>query len=604
MSEKKRRVRRFQKQTEKMVKLLKETLAAEAAEAAEEARLFNLEHPHQVVSSTPFQEKEFGDKPLQTIRASKDITPDLSAIVVSLALFDGSRMLFACSGLAIPSGTTKLELRRFVTSRRLVEEFNKNRNIDDKLRIDVCLPDNTHMDGFLGLYDKDIAIVTSCDFTYCAPTKDVCPVNLDLHAPLPSDGKIIAAARAFGSGRLMVTSGLLTGNGIARWEQITEAALGGPLVDQDAKFLGVNIRVEGPSSWFLPLMALCKRLENFQLLSSRTTDFRGYSLPPFVSSIIPSGFWFRIKQLDSLGYPRPPPLVLEFNGELLETFEEKFGQLLAWKGYPYSVSNPRSREYVWPLLPRDVVTNISRSVVKLASFNGSVRSFACTGLLIKWPGTEGTRTVILTSASLVRSRDDHFKIDNNLTIDVFLPPKQHAKGTLVFYHLNANLAIVSLDKGIRGIRPFDICHKGDLSKPVVAIARKIEAGFLMASKGEVVEYNPRDSYFEKLMLSTCKINKAGIGGPLINFDGAFVGMNHYDGSEVTPFMPRREIVQILKGEVNWRRQSGLSMDVLHGVGCGSRIHRRRWPVPEPYWYHGLLTMDKYDLHPHIGRQLQ
>ena len=90
---------------------------------------------------------------------------------------------------------------------------------------------------------------------------------------------------------------------------------------------------------------------------------------------------------------------------------------------------------------------------------------------------------------------------------MFLPPKQHAKGTLVFYHLNANLAIVSLDKGIRGIRPFDICHKGDLSKPVVAIARKIEAGFLMASKGEVVEYNPRDSYFEKLMLSTCKINK-------------------------------------------------------------------------------------------------
>ena len=69
--------------------MLKETLAAEAAEAAEEARLFNLEHPHQVVSSTPFQEKEFGDKPLQTIRASKDITPDLSAIVVSLALFDG-----------------------------------------------------------------------------------------------------------------------------------------------------------------------------------------------------------------------------------------------------------------------------------------------------------------------------------------------------------------------------------------------------------------------------------------------------------------------------------------------------------------------------------
>ncbi|XP_044412102.1 uncharacterized protein [Triticum aestivum] len=459
------------------------------------------------------------------------------------------------------------------------------------------------MDGFLGLYDKDIAIVTSCDFTYCVPTNDVCPVNLDLHVPLPSDRKVIAAARMFGSGRLMVKLGRLTGDSRARCDGITEAALGGPLVSHDGKFLGVILCVEGTSSLFLSLMALRERLEHFQLLSSKTRDFRRYSLPADVSIIIPSGFWFIIKKLESVGYPMPPPLVLEFNGKLLETFEEEFGELLAWKGYPYVVSNPCSREYVWALLPRDVVTNISPSVVKLASFNGNIRSFACTGLLIKWPGAEGTNTVILTSASLVRSRYDHFKIDNNLTIDVFLPPKQHAKGTLVFYHLNTNLAVVSLEKRIHGIRPFDICRKGDLSKPVVAIARKIEAGFLMASKGEVIYGQTCSIYVEKLMLSTCKINKAGIGGPLINFDGAFVGMNHYDGSEVTPFLPRRGIVQILKGEINWRRQSGLSMDILHGVGYRSQIDRRRWPVPEPYWHHDLLGMDKYDLHPHVGRQL-
>lgn len=73
------------------------------------------------------------------------------------------------------------------------------------MQIEVCLPDNTHIDGFLGLYDKDIAIVTSLDF------HDVCTIDLDLQAPLPSDGKIIAAARGFESGRLMVTPGLLTG---------------------------------------------------------------------------------------------------------------------------------------------------------------------------------------------------------------------------------------------------------------------------------------------------------------------------------------------------------------------------------------------------------
>jgi hypothetical protein len=45
-------------------------------------------------------------------------------------------MLFACSGVAVPSGMAcKLDLTRFVTSRRLVDEFNKNRNIDDELRV-------------------------------------------------------------------------------------------------------------------------------------------------------------------------------------------------------------------------------------------------------------------------------------------------------------------------------------------------------------------------------------------------------------------------------------------------------------------------------------
>lgn len=74
--------------------MAKQCLAAKAADDAWAARLFSLEHPDPVVSSTPFQEKEFGnsgspDKALQAIGVTKDITPDLSAIVVSLALFDG-----------------------------------------------------------------------------------------------------------------------------------------------------------------------------------------------------------------------------------------------------------------------------------------------------------------------------------------------------------------------------------------------------------------------------------------------------------------------------------------------------------------------------------
>uniref|UniRef100_A0ACD5WPV8 Uncharacterized protein n=1 Tax=Avena sativa TaxID=4498 RepID=A0ACD5WPV8_AVESA len=525
-------------------------------------------------------------------------------------------MLFACSGVAVPSGPPcKLDLTRFVTSRRLVDEFNKNRNLDDNLRIDVCLPDNAHIDGFLGLYDERIAIVTSCDCD-----SDVYPVDLDLQAPRPSDGKIIAAARAFKSARLMVTPGHLTVGGDASWTQITEAALGGPLIDHEGKFLGVILHIDNAESpSFISPGVLRERLEHFQILTTEISDFRGYSLPPGVFSIVPSGFWRSIHRLKSDGYPMPPlgtepgfyreggeedndcwryarswhrglwaknscwlVVVLldaelrwseatggattgdstnKVNGELLNSFCEEFGELRAWKEYPYKVTNPDSWESVWGLLPRDVVTNISRSVVKLASFKGSVRSFACTGFLIKWPGTRGMRPVILTSASLIRSRDDHYDIDKNLTIDVFLPPGQNVKGTLIYYHLGINLAIVSLAKGIHGIRPVDLCRKDDLSKPVVAIGRQIKEGFLMATKGEVCG-DPGLSSSDYGM-STCKINKAGIGGPLINFDGAFVGMNHYDGKEAR-FLRRRKIVEILKREIKRRIQRG-STGMLHGV---------------------------------------
>ena len=44
-------------------------------------------------------------------------------------------MLFACSGITIPGGESKLRLSRFVTSAHLVQEFNRNRHRDEKLRV-------------------------------------------------------------------------------------------------------------------------------------------------------------------------------------------------------------------------------------------------------------------------------------------------------------------------------------------------------------------------------------------------------------------------------------------------------------------------------------
>jgi len=65
------------------------------------------------------------------------------------------------------------------------------------LQVEVCLPDRRTINGFLGLYDKDIAIVTSFGF------QAVHPVDLDVEATVPPDDRVLAVGRAFKSGSLM-----------------------------------------------------------------------------------------------------------------------------------------------------------------------------------------------------------------------------------------------------------------------------------------------------------------------------------------------------------------------------------------------------------------
>ena len=115
---------------------------------------------------------------------------------------------------------------------------------------------------------------------------------------------------------------------------------------------------------------------------------------------------------------------------LVNTFEEAFGDI-----YPKGV---------WRELGKKASSNIARYVVALASFIGTViysnvpltmpylhfihhlnlkvksrytgykRSFACTGFFIEWNGS----TIILTSASLVRSSSDENRIDENLRVGI------------------------------------------------------------------------------------------------------------------------------------------------------------------------------------------
>jgi hypothetical protein len=97
-----------------------------------------------------------------------------------------------------------------------------------------------------------------------------------------------------------------------------------------------------------------------------------------------------------------------------------------------------------------------------------------------------------------------------LQIDVFLPPNQHATGTLELYHSDYNIAVISVQPRLRCIHPENIFHGEKGRKKVVAIGREVEDGVLMGTIGFVPDKpydKPRNLDCKDLKLSTCKIKK-------------------------------------------------------------------------------------------------
>ncbi|KAL6616756.1 hypothetical protein ACP70R_039026 [Stipagrostis hirtigluma subsp. patula] len=243
------------------------------------------------------------------------------------------------------------------------------------------------------------------------------------------------------------------------------------------------------------------------------------------------------RDLESLGYPERPKFVP--NMILCNTFEETFGDTYD--------------EGVWSELSETISSKISRNVVSLASFHGETRKFVCTGFFIEWNGC----TTILTSASLVSDFIGDNDIAENLRIEVLLPNKQHRKGTLQHYNLHYNVALVSVkdlhyNVPLVSVKDLPIFHPSDSqhqrhnqSRGLVAVGRCFKSGILMAAKGQHTKWS---CYLDCKLLqySTCKIAKAGIGGPLVDFDGNFIGMNFFEyNGNGTPFLPWSVILDAL-----------------------------------------------------------
>ncbi|CAD6335761.1 unnamed protein product [Miscanthus lutarioriparius] len=250
---------------------------------------------------------------------------------------------------------------------------------------------------------------------------------------------------------------------------------------------------------------------------------------------------------DLKSHSYPMPIRLEGGMRLINTFEEEF------------------IEDTWIKLSKKVASGISRSV---ASFKGEERFVACTGIFVD--SNESTSRV-LTSASLVRTCADEYKIADNLRIKVYLPNKQVAEGTLQHYNLSYNIALVSV-LGFRCLQTAELHNQRQIEPhmEVVAVGRIFESGKLMAAS-EIVADKEGNLDCKELMISTCKVTKAGIGGTLIDFDGNFIGMN-FHGMEETHYLPRSMVLELLR-----------HFEGSDDADEASYKKPNRWPVPEPRW---------------------
>jgi hypothetical protein len=97
-----------------------------------------------------------------------------------------------------------------------------------------------------------------------------------------------------------------------------------------------------------------------------------------------------------------------------------------------------------------------------------------------------------------------------LQIEVFFPPNQHATGKLELYHLDYNIAVISVQKRLRGTHPENIFHTEKPRKKVVAIGCEVNDGVLMGKTGVVAKKpydKPSKLDCKDLELSTCKMKK-------------------------------------------------------------------------------------------------
>ncbi|XBH94076.1 hypothetical protein VPH35_084913 [Triticum aestivum] len=501
---------------------------------------------------------------------SKQVLSRLSMSVVALASFHGDTKLRECTGICIESSCP--DATSFLTSINLIpltwhaSKITKNLTIADP---------EIYVDFFI----VNVAGVNAAH------------VSLDHEMQFEPYRKVAAICRNFNSGLLTDTSGVDLASPSARTDetmfstcQIHKVWVGGPLVDFDGNFIGLNC-------------SCTKEKKTRYVRRSAILRFLGVHGMVSVKEVVDDATRAFLKSLAG-----EPCYNIQGVKCIINHLEDTFDEDILHKPFKGVASEMKRSD--GSLLKKtaaelasesskSLASEMNKSVVSLASFNavavsGSkpcdvkhyikqtrfAKKFACTGVFIKCNACSAT---ILTSASL---------------IEVCLPNKFRVVGILNFYNLHYNIALIDI------IGYWDP-HAIQISEhPVTSFMDVIVVGCLfayhklMAVEGKVLIGKQSELDCTELCVSTCKITKVGFGGPLIDTDGNFVGMNFYDEEE-TPFLLRDVIHRLLmklnkewtcghdtivEGDENIWLLPGRTYKntdtILGGDG-------NKWPLPEP-----------------------
>ncbi|XP_051189833.1 uncharacterized protein [Lolium perenne] len=463
---------------------------------------------------------------------SKEVLSRLSMSVVALASFDGNTKLRECTGICIESSCS--DATYLLTSINLIPYTWPRRTITERLRIEVRLPNNKTVSGWIEDPERyiDFFIVKINNVS----AAHLSHLSLDRVMQFEPYRKVAAIWRYFDSGKLKTTGGVDLASVCAHTD---EKMLSTCQIHEQAAFSLVEEDVEDSVR---------------ERIKSRYGE----------SCFLMPGRGQYINRLDAT-----------FKKDILRKPFKCAG--LEMDRSAYSLASESSK---------CLASEMNQSVVSLASFNGFAKKFSCTGIFIK---EKACSAIILTSASLVRVPGSAHMIDDNLRIEVCLPDGFRVVGILKCYNLHYNVALVE----IMGFwRPRTIKISGDpvtSSMDVISVGSLFAHRRLMAVEGKVLIGKQSELDCQELCVSTCKITKAGIGGPLIDTDGNFVGINFYDEEE-TPFLPRDVIRRLLN-----KKWSSADDSIVEGVenrwllpGWTHRnadtiaaVDGNKWPLPEP-----------------------